>query len=101
MASPPWSRRFEQDEGALAAVGDAVPALARALKDVKDLKMTASTDGTAAIGELGAIFTGMDVESDGNLVTTTGRDRKVARKFIRALLGRIGGGEDEETAAKE
>ena len=94
-------KAVEKDEGALAAAGNAVPALARALKEVKDLKMTASTEGTAAIGELGAIFTGMDVESDGNLVTTSGRDRKVARKFIRALLGRLGGGEDEETAAKE
>ena len=94
-------RKAEAEGNTLAAAGGSVPPLARALKEIKDVKMTASTDGTAALGELGAIFTGMDVESDGNLVTTSGRDRKVARKFIRALIGRLGGGEDETTAAKE
>ncbi len=94
-------KAVEKDKGVLAAAGNAVPPLARLLTEIKDRKMTAPPEGTAALGELGAIFTGMDVESDGNLVTTTGRDRKVARKFIRALIGRLGGGEGEETAAKE
>lgn len=69
----------------IAAVGSAVMVLANAIPDIKGRKLTTIQEDSTAVIERQASYTGKTVETDGNLVTTTGFDRAAVRAFLKAL----------------
>ena len=60
-------------------------------EDVLEKKMTTSEDVSSTAINLGANYTGNDVEKDGKIVTTTGKDRETVREFIASLRQLAGG----------
>ena len=56
---------------------------------LKEKKMTMDKDDSPAIIKAGFNYTGKDVEIDGNIVTSTGFDRKTAREFLEAFAGNV------------
>jgi len=75
----------DADKKTIAAVGSAVMVLANAIPDIKNRKLTTIQVDSAEVIARGANYTGKAVETDGNLVTTTGFDRADVRAFLKAL----------------
>ena len=69
----------------LAAVGPAVVALANAIPDIAGKKLTTTKEDSADLIRRKANYTGKAVETDGQIVTTTGFDRATVRAFLKAL----------------
>ncbi len=83
----------------LAATGAASPLLVKAVPELAGKKMTCARSAANALSALGATYTGMDVESGENLVTSTAADRKITRKFIRSVIQAMQGGGHAAPAA--
>jgi serine protease Do len=77
----------EADAGkkTIAAVGSAVMVLANAIPDLKGRKLTTIQEDSTELIARQANYTGKAVETDRNLVTTTGFDRAAIRAFLKAL----------------
>jgi serine protease Do len=70
-------------------IGKAPTLLISGPESLKEKKMTMDKDDSPAIIKAGFNYTGKDVESDGNIVTSTGFDRKTARDFLEAFAGSV------------
>jgi len=79
------ARVVHEQEGILAGVGSASLALVVGIPDLSDTKMTLPKEYSAVAIEKGANYTGAEVETDGQLVTSTGYDRKTVRSFLQSL----------------
>jgi len=79
------AKAVHEQEGILAGVGSASLALVARNPALSDTKMTLPKEFSAVAIQLGANYTGAKVETDGQLVTTTGFDRKTVRSFLNAL----------------
>lgn len=73
------------DEQVLGAIGTTALLPVLALDGSLEKKLTLPRDVSGSAVALGANYTGNAVESDENLVTTTGSDRQVIREFLRTL----------------
>jgi len=78
---------LNDEKRTLAAVGPSalLPVLAGEEKLDRKLTLPRGISGEAVAR--GATYTGKDVESDGNLITTTGRERSVLREFLQTVAG--------------
>lgn len=101
IADGPGAAAFHGDELVLALVKEALenegkllacigtsallPMLASEEAPEEKITMPSELSGRAVM--LGANYTGNAVESEGMLVTTTGRDRQVIREFLRTVAG--------------
>jgi len=79
------AQAVHEQEGLLAGVGSASLALVAGNPDLAETKMTLPKEYSAVAIEKGANYTGAEVETDGQLVTTTGFDRKTVRSFLKVL----------------
>ncbi len=68
-----------------AAVGVSVIVLANAIPDIAGKKLTTTKDLSAEAIKTRANYTGKDVETDGEIITTTGFDRAAVRAFLKAI----------------
>jgi hypothetical protein len=74
-----------KDKRVVAASGPAVIHVLNSGSELTDRKITLSKESTEHIKPGAVQYTGQEVEEDGKLVTSTGRDRKVVRDFIKAV----------------
>jgi len=72
---------FDNDK-AIAAVGPASMLLINSPGEIKEKKITTNKENANKASEITSKYTGKDVEVDGNLVTSTGFDKKTIRQFL-------------------
>jgi serine protease Do len=70
-------------------VNKAPALLMGAPKDYKEKKVTMDKDISPAAIKAGLNYTGKEVESDGTVVTSTGFDKKTAKKFLESFAGTV------------
>lgn len=73
----------------VAGVGPAAMVLIHASGPIKDKKMTTTRELGDLASQKAQKFTGGAVEADAKVVTTTGIDRRVVRRFLMALKGEM------------
>ncbi|MDT8390121.1 MAG: trypsin-like peptidase domain-containing protein [Lentisphaeria bacterium] len=78
-------RAAHAKERVLAAVGASSLALVKAEPALLDKRVTTSPDAAGDAVKLGATYTGKDVEEESKIVTTTGRNRRVMKMFVKKL----------------
>ncbi len=69
----------------LAAIGSASIILLAGDKSLLEKKITTSREMSGEATRRGAHYTGSDVEWDGNIITTTGTDKQIIRKFLNDI----------------
>jgi len=69
----------------LAAVGSASITLIAGEPELLEKKITTAKNVSGEAVKRKAHYTGSDVEKDGKIITTTGFERKVVRKFLKSL----------------
>ena len=69
----------------LAAVGGSSLALVKAVPSLLKKRMTTSSEAAGEALKRGATYTGKDVEEEDKMVTTTGRNRRVMKAFVKKL----------------
>ena len=78
-------RTVQKHDGVLAGVGTPALAFVAAVPELAEKKMTLPKQHSAEALKRKANYTGAEVETEGNLVTSTGRDRDTVRSFLRAV----------------
>jgi S1-C subfamily serine protease/putative intracellular protease/amidase len=82
-------REAYKAEKILAAIGGASIVLITGEPEILEKKITTAEDISGEAVKLNAHYTGSDVEKDGNIITTTGLERKVVREFLNTLRSMV------------
>lgn len=78
-------RAAHENDSVLAAVGAASLALVQAVPELLEKRITTSPDAAGDALEIGATYTGKDVEEHDGIVTSTGHNRRVLKTFVQQL----------------